>query len=640
MTRFRASRRSPSPRGAAGGPALAPTSFVVPAAIWNHREPRTNHVEVWLPSGGLSDAACKARLGILNAAVANWRLAGAPVHAQRHPFKFKVGDQQGRFGRRLVLTPAQLQELWTVVDPDAGTLQLPGPEGQALGPVRLCVWGRSIVQLHTQGWPTGFTASMAQATLEDSNLPLKVFSISPVVEDGVLLCGEFHVTVLLPSTVSTHLWVIETPVGRYRVSLHSRFYRPRGPCPWSQEQQQRGRQQQGQQEQGQQQQGQQQQGQQQQGQAASERAAPSGRGSGGIPGATPPPPQQGLQQQRREQQEPGPTTPHQQQPRGQQKQQQQEAAQAAQQQGPAGPQGREGQQAGGSGGQQLRARQGPRPSSPLPPGGAAVAMGGSGHRGPVSSTGYRPREEGSGQGGQQQQQRGASLGPQQGGPGGPPTASGPAACPRPPPPVRVQEGDGAGAGAGGSGFSRGGGFEQQGGASEVGSVPAKRPPGSPTNIADRKRAKKERKRQERERQEAEQQRQQQQGAQQQREVQQLGARADAPGASPACGSAAAPAPAPHPSWRGALRQYLEDQAPDLEPEQLQQVAGAFFSRYAAEVAAIPTTDRASGLPLPMITWLQAQLRELGVVLTYPDSDSDGGSVAGMDPGDTAPPLGA
>jgi hypothetical protein len=98
--------------------------------------------------------------------------------------------------------------------------------------------------------------------------------------------------------------------------------------------------------------------------------------------------------------------------------------------------------------------------------------------------------------------------------------------------------------------------------------------------------------------------------------------------------------APNSSWQGALDQYLEDQASELKPEQQQQVTVAFFRRFAVETSTLITTDRPSGLPFGMLSWLRAELAALGVVLTYPDSDSDSGSVASMDTGDVCPPHGA
>ena len=179
------------------------------------------------------------------------------------------------------------------------------------------------------------------------------------------------------------------------------------------------------------------------------------------------------------------------------------------------------------------------------------------------------------------------------------------------------------------------GTQQQPGASVAGPSPAKRPPGSPGNIAERKRAKRDRKRELKEV-EQRQQQQQQQGT---------GAAASAgPVAASAASSWTAPPllvrMAPNSSWQGALDQYLEDQASELKPEQQQQVTVAFFRRFAVETSTLITTDRPSGLPFGMLSWLRAELAALGVVLTYPDSDSDSGSVASMDTGDVCPPHGA
>ena len=552
-----------------GGP--APTHFVVDAAVFAQREPLTQQITLWQPAGGLPPAQALARKRLLSAAVSSWRLAGAPVQAKRQ-FSFQYGEnkEKARYGRRLVLTPAQLEDLWTLVEPESATLQLPGPEGQALGPLRLTVWGRSLVQVTAQGWPTGFTAPMVQSVLEAFRPhPVKVFSVAPVMEEGVAICGEFNLTIVLPTAVSSHQWILDTPEGSYTVYLHPRLQRFRPPQ----------------------------------------------RGPLGPQGA----PQPGRQQ---------PWEP-QQAPLGEQREQQGTAR---------GPQQQ--QARGARAAARLQEQQ--RPHGASPPGQ------------------QQPREQQPAPSREQQEQQGTAKGPQQQRERGARTATGMEQQQRQQGeheqagPATTQEQAGRGGdqpphqlGEQGALSQQGGAFahesssggatgtQQQPGASVAGPSPAKRPPGSPGNIAERKRAKRDRKRELKEV-EQRQQQQQQQGT---------GAAASAgPVAASAASSWTAPPllvrMAPNSSWQGALDQYLEDQASELKPEQQQQVTVAFFRRFAVETSTLITTDRPSGLPFGMLSWLRAELAALGVVLTYPDSDSDSGSVASMDTGDVCPPHGA
>lgn len=552
-----------------GGP--APTHFVVDAAVFAQREPLTQQITLWQPAGGLPPAQALARKRLLSAAVSSWRLAGAPVQAKRQ-FSFQYGEnkEKARYGRRLVLTPAQLEDLWTLVEPESATLQLPGPEGQALGPLRLTVWGRSLVQVTAQGWPTGFTAPMVQSVLEAFRPhPVKVFSVAPVMEEGVAICGEFNLTIVLPTAVSSHQWILDTPEGSYTVYLHPRLQRFRPPQ----------------------------------------------RGPLGPQGA----PQPGRQQPWEPQQAPlGEQREQQGTARGPQQQQARGARAAARLQEQQRPHG-----ASPPGQQQPREQQ-PAPSrEQQEQQGTAKGPQQQRERGARTATGMEQQQRQQGE----HEQAGPATTQEQAGRGGdqPPHQLGEQGA--------LSQQGGALAHESSSGGATG--TQQQPGASVAGPSPAKRPPGSPGNIAERKRAKRDRKRELKEV-EQRQQQQQQQGT---------GAAASAgPVAASAASSWTAPPllvrMAPNSSWQGALDQYLEDQASELKPEQQQQVTVAFFRRFAVETSTLITTDRPSGLPFGMLSWLRAELAALGVVLTYPDSDSDSGSVASMDTGDVCPPHGA
>ena len=620
MTRYN-SRRSSSPRAPVGGP--APTHFVVDAAVFAQREPLTQQITLWQPAGGLPPAQALARKRLLSAAVSSWRLAGAPVQAKRQ-FSFQYGEnkEKARYGRRLVLTPAQLEDLWTLVEPESATLQLPGPEGQALGPLRLTVWGRSLVQVTAQGWPTGFTAPMVQSVLEAFRPhPVKVFSVAPVMEEGVAICGEFNLTIVLPTAVSSHQWILDTPEGSYTVYLHPRLqrFRPpqRGPLgpqgapqpgrqqPWEPQQAPLGEQRE--------QQGTARGPQQQQARGA--RAAARLQEQQRPHGASPP-----GQQQPREQQQAPLTEQREQQgtARGPQQQSERGARTAA------GIEEHQRQQGAPQPGQQQPREQQPAPSrEQQEQQGTAKGPQQQRERGARTATGMEQQQRQQGE----HEQAGPATTQEQAGRGGdqPPHQLGEQGA--------LSQQGGALAHESSSGGATG--TQQQPGASVAGPSPAKRPPGSPGNIAERKRAKRDRKRELKEV-EQRQQQQQQQGT---------GAAASAgPVAASAASSWTAPPllvrMAPNSSWQGALDQYLEDQASELKPEQQQQVTVAFFRRFAVETSTLITTDRPSGLPFGMLSWLRAELAALGVVLTYPDSDSDSGSVASMDTGDVCPPHGA
>jgi hypothetical protein len=92
-------------------------------------------------------------------------------------------------------------------------------------------------------------------------------------------------------------------------------------------------------------------------------------------------------------------------------------------------------------------------------------------------------------------------------------------------------------------------------------------------------------------------------------------------------------------WVGAARQRLEE---NLIASAVEEVLTSFVQAFAAEIAIMdPPNDCQTDLPIHMLRWLDLQLEQRGVAVTYPesDSDSDTAPAGGVARGEIPPPPG-
>ena len=204
-----ASRR-PARQHSLQGSAAAP-EVEIPAAILQKRVPYNHKLDVWVATGHLPPAAQEQQSHLLLEALGSLHL-GAPLQVKRdYGFQRPTADPNkpfSRTGREIFLTDSQCNALWQYVNHQTATLDIPGAQGTALGPLRFQIQNQAFLRVATRGWPQGFTEEMVKDTL--AVMGYKAFSVQPILAQGVIMAGEFSITLLMPRS-KTHVpkWTLK-----------------------------------------------------------------------------------------------------------------------------------------------------------------------------------------------------------------------------------------------------------------------------------------------------------------------------------------------------------------------------------------------------------------------------------------------